>query len=241
MWASTAPRKPEKVRAAPSRQGAGQRLRFHHGVSDMSERDPRIDAYIATAAAFARPILTLLREQVHRACPDVQESIKWAMPSFLYGGRLLAYMAAFKQHASFGFWQHAEILGTDAPRDGMGSFGRLRALTDLPPRRQVQAWIRRGVQLIETDAKRRVPRPKPSAPTGVVPDDLAAALRAQPAAQATFEAFPPSCRREYVQWVMQARRPETRTRRIAQAVAWMAQGRRRDWQYRPQRPARRDA
>ena len=159
MWASTAPRKPEKVRAAPSRQGAGQRLRFHHGVSDMSERDPRIDAYIATAAAFARPILTLLREQVHRACPDVQESIKWAMPSFLYGGRLLAYMAAFKQHASFGFWQHAEILGTDAPRDGMGSFGRLRALTDLPPRRQVQAWIRRGVQLIETDAKRRVPRP----------------------------------------------------------------------------------
>ena len=207
----------------------------------MGQRDPRIDAYIATAAEFARPILAQLREQVHRACPDVQESIKWAMPSFLCGGRILAYMAAFKQHASFGFWQHAEILGTDAPRDGMGSLGKLRSLADLPPRRQLQAWIRRGVQLLETDAKRRAPRPKHPAAAGAVPDDLAAALRAQPAAQANFEAFPPSCRREYVEWVTQARRPETRTRRIAQAVAWMAQGKRRDWQYRQQRPARRDA
>jgi uncharacterized protein YdeI (YjbR/CyaY-like superfamily) len=191
--------------------------------------DPRIDAYIARQADFARPILDHLRAAVHEACPEVEEAIKWSMPAFLLDGRPLANMAAFKAHASFGFWRGRELLGEDAAEGAMGQFGRLTSLADLPPRDVLLGLVRAAAaKAAEGPAPRPKKAPRPELPA---PDDLRVALDAEPGAAATFDAFPAGCRREYVEWVIEAKRPETRARRIAQAVEWMAQGKRRNWKY----------
>jgi uncharacterized protein YdeI (YjbR/CyaY-like superfamily) len=192
-------------------------------------RDPRIDAYIARQGDFARPVLEHLRAAVHAACPEAEEAIKWSMPAFLLNGRPLANMAAFKAHASFGFWRGRELVG-DAAQDGaMGQFGRLTSIADLPPAETLAALIRAAAAKAgEGPAPRPKKPPRPELPT---PDDLRTALDADPRAAATFEAFPPSCRREYVEWVVEAKRPETRAKRIAQTVEWVAAGKRRNWKY----------
>jgi uncharacterized protein YdeI (YjbR/CyaY-like superfamily) len=193
--------------------------------------DPRIDAYIARQADFARPVLQHLRSAVHAACPEAEETLKWSMPHFLYKGQMLAGMAAFKAHATFGFRRGKEVVGeTGAEREAMGQFGRLTSVADLPPDDVLRALIRKAMEL--TDAGTRPARPK-AAPKAELetPAELDSALNANPAARATFDGFPPSCRREYVDWVAEAKRPETRDRRIAQAVEWMAQGKRRNWKY----------
>ena len=194
-------------------------------------RDPRIDAYIARQADFARPILEHLRSAVHAACPEAEETLKWSMPHFLYKGQMLAGMAAFKAHATFGFWRAKEVLGeTGAEREAMGQFGRLASVTDLPPDDVLHALIRKAMAL--TDAGGRPARPKAAPkPELETPPELESALSANSAARATFDGFPPSCRREYVEWVVEAKRPETRNKRIAQAVEWMADGKRRNWKY----------
>lgn len=198
----------------------------------MASRDPRIDAYIAKSAEFAQPILTRLREIVHEACPQVEEAIKWGMPTFLYDGGILCGMAAFKQHASFGFWKHARVMGEDDPRDGMGSYGKMTRLSDLPPKRQFVADIKKAMRLqkegVKTPGPRKTsaPKPPPEAPV-----DLAAALKKNAKARATFEAFAPSRKREYIEWITEAKRGETRARRLTQAVEWLAEGRQRHWKH----------
>ena len=193
-------------------------------------RDPRIDAYIARQADFARPILEHLRAAVHAACPDAEETLKWSMPHFMYKGQMLAGMAAFKAHATFGFWRAKEVLGeTGAEREAMGQFGRIASVDDLPPPDMLAALVRQAMAVTEQG---RTPRPKKQPkPEAETPADLASALAANDAARATFDGFPPSCRREYVEWVVEAKRPETRARRVAQAVEWMAEGKRRNWKY----------
>ncbi|MEA3011315.1 MAG: hypothetical protein QOJ91_3007 [Sphingomonadales bacterium] len=193
--------------------------------------DPRIDAYIARQADFARPILEHLRSAVHAACPEAEETLKWSMPHFLYKGRMLAGMAAFKAHATFGFWRAKEVLGeTGAERDAMGQFGRLASVADLPADEVLQALIRKAMAL--TDSGARPARPaKAAKPDPETPPELESALAGNPAAKATFDSFPPSCRREYADWVREAKRPETRAKRVAQAVEWMAEGKRRNWKY----------
>lgn len=193
-------------------------------------RDPRIDAYIERAAPFAQPILRHVRALVHEACPTVEETIKWGMPTFVHAGAILCGMAAFKQHASFGFWKHALVVGEGEPRDGMGSYGKLVSLDDLPPKRPLLAHLRKAVALNEAGVKSpaRKSAPKPLLET---PPELVAALAQAPAAKAEFDAFPPGCRREYIDWITGAKRPETRARRVAEAVAWMAEGKRRNWKY----------
>lgn len=193
-------------------------------------RDPRIDAYIARQADFARPILEHLRRVVHEAAPEVEEAIKWSMPHFTYKGRLFAGMAAFKAHATFGLWQASAVLGeTGSEREAMGQFGRIASLDDLPPEEELKAIVRRAAEHAQEPPKPRPKKaPKPAIET---PAELATALDANPAARATFDAFPPSCRRDYVEWVVEAKRPETRDKRIAQAVEWMAEGKRRNWKY----------
>jgi uncharacterized protein YdeI (YjbR/CyaY-like superfamily) len=193
--------------------------------------DPRIDAYIERQADFARPILEHLRSMVHAACPEGEETLKWGMPHFLYKGRMLAGMAAFKAHATFGFRRGKEVLGeTGAERDAMGQFGRLTSVADLPPDDILHAMIRKAMALTDSGAPpaRSKPAPKPEPET---PPELESALLANPAARAVFDGFPPGCRREYVEWVAEAKRPETRDKRIAQAVEWMAEGKRRNWKY----------
>lgn len=197
----------------------------------MPTRDPRVDAYIARSAEFARPILERLRAVVHDACPQVEEGIKWSMPSFQYGGRILCGMAAFKQHASFGFWQHAAVM-EGRERDGMGSLGRLTSPGDLPSRRELTALVRKAMALIDAGPAQPAVRGKPKPrPVLRVPADLRDALAGNAAARATFDGFSPSARRDYIEWLVEAKREDTRARRLAQAVEWMAEGRTRHWKY----------
>lgn len=198
----------------------------------MALRDPRIDAYIARQADFARPILDYLREVVHEACPEVEETLKWSAPSFVHAGGILCSMAAFKQHASFGFWQHALVVGDGQPRDGMGSYGRLASTGDLPPKRQLIAHVRKAMRLNEAGVKApgarssNTPKPPPE-----VPADLAAALGRSPEARRTFDAFAPGQQRDYIDWISSAKRDETRRKRLLQAIEWIAAGKRRNWKY----------
>ena len=194
------------------------------------KKDPRIDAYIDRQAEFAKPILRHLRETVHTACPDCEETVKWSSPHFMYRGEMLAGMAAFKAHATFGFWRGSLVVGEGNEQlTGMGQFGRLTSIDDLPPRAQLAALVKRAMQLTEEGVK--PPRNKHQKAPFSVPQDLRAALDANAAAAATFDAFPPSAQREYVEWITESKRDETRTRRLAQSVEWIAEGKRRNWKY----------
>lgn len=192
-------------------------------------RDPRIDAYIEKQAEFARPILERIREVMHTAGPEIEESIKWSMPAFSYKGKPLAGMAAFKAHATLGFWDRTEVRGESAQQGAMGDFGRLTEVADLPGEDELAALIRKAATLIDAGAK--PVRNKSEKSPIEMPDDLAQALAANPAAQASYDGFPPSGQREYLEWVVEAKRPETRAKRVAQAVEWMAEGKRRHWKY----------
>jgi uncharacterized protein YdeI (YjbR/CyaY-like superfamily) len=191
--------------------------------------DPRVDAYIEKQADFAKPILAWLRDRMHAACPDVEETIKWSHPFFTYKGKPLANMAAFKAHASWGFWDRA-AQPTGREGEAMGQNGRITSLADLADAATVEAQIRDAVALMASGhkPKREVRAPKPVAE---VPSELSEALAGDPAAAATFEAFPPGCRREYCEWIAEAKRPETKAKRVAEAVAWMREGKRRNWKY----------
>jgi len=192
-------------------------------------RDSRVDDYIAKQADFARPILEQIRAVVHAASPEIGETIKWGMPVFMYKGKQLAGMAAFKEHATLGFWNRSGVRGEAAKDGAMGDFGRLTSVDDLPDEAELTALVEKAMALI--DAGARPVRDKTVKAPLEMPGDLAAALAANPAAQATYNAFPPSCQREYLEWVLEAKRPETRAKRIAEAVEMMAEGKRRHWKY----------
>lgn len=199
----------------------------------MPTRDPRVDAYIAKSAEFARPILAHLRAVVHAACPDVEETMKWSCPYFQYRG-LLCSMAAFKEHCAFGFWKAALILGEGqgGTDEAMGQFGRITRLSDLPSKKVLTGYIKKAMALndagVKSPTRTRSMAPKP---VPVAPDDLAAALKRNPAARATFEAFSPSHQREYIEWITEAKTDATRNRRIETAIEWMAEGKPRNWKY----------
>ena len=192
----------------------------------MPTPDPRVDAYIASAATFAQPILRAIRQRVHAACPEAEEAIKWGMPAFLHRGRLLCGMAAFKAHAALNLWSR------DGQQSGagqsMGQYGRLLSVADLPGKREFAAQLRRAMQRIEdgVPALKRTPRP----PLPMLPA-FAQALAAAPRARATFDGFAAGARRDYLEWIGEARRETTRQQRIAQAVQWLEQGRRRHWKH----------
>lgn len=202
----------------------------------MGTRDPRVDAYIAKAAEFARPILEHIREAVHAGCPDVEETMKWNMPHFMHHG-MMCGMASFKEHCTFGFWKGALVVDTGEQRlaSAMGQFGGIRTLKDLPSKRVLTGYVKKAAKLNEEGVK--APRAqKARAKPLAAPDDLTGALKRNRKALATFEAFPPSHRREYIEWITEAKRDDTRQRRIAQAVEWIAEGRHRNWKYMASRP-----
>jgi uncharacterized protein YdeI (YjbR/CyaY-like superfamily) len=199
----------------------------------MGKKDARVDAYIAKSADFAKPILTYIREVVHSACPDVEETLKWSMPAFMYHG-ILCGMAAFKEHAAFNMWKGRLIVGDEKDRDAMGQFGRLATVSDLPSRKVLAGYIKQAMALNEGGVK--VPKVrKPGLERKVIPTeppaDLAAALKKNAKARATFDGFSPSHKREYVEWIIEAKREETRKRRLDQAVAMLADGKTRNWKY----------
>ena len=199
----------------------------------MGTRDPRVDAYIAKQQDFAKPILVHLRDVVHGACPEVEETLKWSSPFFMYKGGMLCSMAGFKAHAIFGFWKGALIDGVSPNRndggDAMGNYGRLTSVKDLPSKRELATLIKRAMQLHDDGVK--VARKRAPKPAAKVPPELAAALAKNRKAAAQFEAFSPSHRREYIEWIADAKRDETKAKRVAQAVEWIAEGKGRNWKY----------
>lgn len=200
----------------------------------MGKKDPRVDAYVAEAPKFARPILEHLRRVVHRGCPDVEETIKWGMPSFEHHG-LMCGIAAFKKHCTFGFWKsklmddpHGVLEGVG--KTAMGNLGCITRLSDLPTQRLMISYVKQAAKLNEQGVKLPA-APRRKAKPVVVPADLEAALARNKKARETFEGFPPSHKREYVEWLTEAKREETRVRRLKTAVQWMAQGKQRNWKY----------
>jgi hypothetical protein len=193
----------------------------------MAKRDARVDAYIVKAAAFAKPILSHFRELVHQACPDVEETWKWSFPHFEYKG-VLCSMAAFKEHCAFGFWK-GDLIIKDADRSAMGHLGRVKSISDLPPDKVLIQYIKEGVRLNEEGIKReRKPAVRKEL---VVPDYLIAALKKNKKALSTFENFSYSHKKEYVEWITEAKREETRAARMKIALKWLSQGKSRHWKH----------
>jgi uncharacterized protein YdeI (YjbR/CyaY-like superfamily) len=206
----------------------------------MQTLNPKVDAYFMKVQPFAKPIMAHLRELVHKGCPDIEETIKWSRPFFQYRGVILCNMAAFKEHCSFGFWgeeigavlREAKVLG----ENGMGSLGRITSVKDLPSDKQMLSWIRQAAAFVDNGqhtspiaARRKVVKPQKSPVE--IPAEFSAALQKNKKAAAVFAAFSPSCKREYVEWIADAKRQETRDKRITTAIEWIAEGKQRNWRY----------
>ena len=196
----------------------------------MKNASPQVDAYIVKAAPFAQPIIRKVRALFHKACPVIEEKIKWGAPSFEHKG-MVGGVAAFKNHASFGFWRQ------DALPDPLNLFrgsgfvasGKITDVSQLPPDKVLLTYIRNAVRLNEEGPpprKKGKPKPPPKAPP-----DFLAALRKNRKALATFDSFPPSQKREYIDWITEAKRPETRITRLATSIQWLSEGKRRNWKY----------
>jgi uncharacterized protein YdeI (YjbR/CyaY-like superfamily) len=202
----------------------------------MATTDARIDAYIARSADFAKPILERIRKLVHKAVPDITETVKWSMPFFEYNGTILCNMAAFKEHCAFGFWNASQLKDTEgvlklSDRHAMGHLERLTSPKDLPADKIMITLIKDAAQLIKEGKNipaRAKKEPRKELP---MPAVLTAALKKNKTAKETFEAFPPSHRREYIEWISEAKTDATRDKRVASTVEWLAEGKSRHWKY----------
>ena len=198
----------------------------------MSKKDARVDAYIRRAAPFAQPILKHLRSVAHAASPEIEEAMKWGFPHFMYKG-MLCGMAAFKAHATFGFWKGSLIVDQrgQLAEKAMGQFGRLSSIKDLPPKKVLIGYVRQAMRLNDAGvippARARPRKPRPV----VVPPVLRQALAQHATAGVMFEKFSPTHRREYCEWIAGAKREETRASRLAKAIEWIAMGKPQNWKY----------
>ena len=204
----------------------------------MPTNDPRVDAYIEKSADFAKPILEHLRELVHAACPDVEETWKWSFPNFMYQGGMLCSMAAFKQHCSFGFWKASIINDTDKilnvgeGKEGMGHLNKLYTLKDLPKDAILKKYIKAAMKLNEAGVK--VARPKPTEKEKKelkTPGYLIIELKKNKQAEKVFNDFSYSNRKEYIEWLEEAKTDTTHVKRLQQAIEWIAEGKSRHWKY----------
>jgi uncharacterized protein YdeI (YjbR/CyaY-like superfamily) len=193
-------------------------------------RDPRIDAYIAKAQPFARPILEHVRERVHAVLPEVEEAVKWSMPAYTLGGKILLITAAFKAHLALNFWRGQELESSHSTVGAMGQFGKIRSAEDLPADDELDRLIRKAADLAGRAPAPRKPKHAPKAPPQMHPE-FAAALAKAPKAKAVLDGFPPSAQRDYFEWISEAKQDSTRQKRIATAVEWLAEGKRRNWKY----------
>ena len=204
----------------------------------MAHHDPRVDAYIEKSADFAKPILEHLRELIHTACPDVEEAWKWSFPCFIYHGAIMCNMAAFKEHASFGFWKASimddtdKILNVGEGKDGMGHLNKLYSLKDLPKDAVLKKYIKAAMKLNEAGVK--ITRPKPTEKDKKelkTPDYLTKELKKNKQAEKVFNDFSYSNKKEYIDWFEEAKTDATRDKRLAQAIEWIAEGKSRNWKY----------
>jgi uncharacterized protein YdeI (YjbR/CyaY-like superfamily) len=195
----------------------------------------QFDAYIAKAAPFAQPMLRHLRALVHETCPECEEAIKWSHLTFLYRGKMLCSMATFKAHMAFGFW-HQEMEKLIAKDGGQvtgsaGLLGRIEKREDLPSDAKLKSYIKRAMELTDAGAPARPKPPARKKPEAKTPPDLAARLKTNKKAASTWENFAPSHRREYVEWITEAKRPETREQRLETTLEWLVEGKQRNWKY----------
>ncbi|MBC8145102.1 MAG: YdeI/OmpD-associated family protein [bacterium] len=200
----------------------------------MAKKDPRIDKYIDKSAEFAQPILNHIRDIVHAACPDVEETMKWSFPHFDYKGEMMCSMASFKGHCAFGFWKGTLILGDDKDGSAMGQFGRITSVKELPAKREMTSYIKKAMKLNDEGVKdpTRAKATTTTTTTAIkTPAALATALKKNKKAQKEFDAFTPGKRKEYNEWIADAKSDATRDRRIEQAIEWIAEGKSRNWKY----------
>ncbi len=200
----------------------------------MIKQDPRIDAYIAKAAPFAQTILQHIRKLVHKACPDITETMKWSFPHFEYKG-VVCSMAAFKQHCAFGFWKASIMKDTNKimqikDRGAMGHFDRITSIKDLPTDKIMIAYIKEAVQLNE-DGVKLPAKTKTVQKEIVIPTDITAALKKNTKARKVFEAFSPSHKKEYIEWITEAKTEPTRIKRLNTMLEWLEEGKDRNWKY----------
>ena len=193
-------------------------------------RDPRIDAYVAKAQPFAQPILEHVRTRVHAVLPDVEETVKWSMPAYTLGGKIVLITAAFKAHLALNFWRGQELRGNGANADAMGQFGKIKSLADLPPDKEFDRLIREAADLAKCAPAPRKTKHAPKPAPGLHPE-FAAALAKAPQARAVLDSFPPSAQRDYFEWIAEAKQDATRQKRIATAIEWLGEGKRRHWKY----------
>lgn len=196
----------------------------------MATTDPRIDAYIANARPFAQPILKRIRKAVHTGCPDVVETIKWSVPAFEYKGPMCG-MAAFKAHCLWGFWKAAlmKTMPKDPAHKAMGGFGRFESIDELPTEAAMVRMVKEAAALNHAGVK--VPRTVQARTPLKAPAYMLAAIKKNKKAHATYQALSPSHRREYIEWITDAKTDDTRARRLASAVQWMSEGKSRHWKY----------
>jgi uncharacterized protein YdeI (YjbR/CyaY-like superfamily) len=205
----------------------------------MPSKDPRIDDYISKSAKFAQPILKHLRKLVHLGCPKVQETMKWSFPHFDYKG-IMCSMAAFKNHCSFGFWKatlmidEKELLNRVGKTD-MAHFDKITSLNDLPPDEIIISYIKEAARLNEEEVKLPPKKPSTDKKELAVPEELNTALKKNKKALSTFESFSPSHKKEYIQWISEAKTDATREKRLETAIKWMSEGKGRHWKYERQR------
>jgi uncharacterized protein YdeI (YjbR/CyaY-like superfamily) len=192
--------------------------------------DPRVDAYIGKAQPFAQPVLEHVRDRVRAVLPDVEETVKWSMPAFTVGGKIVLITAAFKAHVALNFWRGQELRGEQANADAMGQFGKIRSLDELPPDAELDRLIREAAELSKSTPAPRKPKHAPKPPPEVHPD-FAAALAKAPRAKEVLDGFPASAQRDYFEWIAEAKQDATRHKRIATAIEWLSEGKRRHWKY----------
>src|SRR5215469_9033680 len=201
----------------------------------MPATDARIAAYIAKSGDFAKPILSHLRKLVHKACPDATETMKWSMPFFETSGSILCNMAAFKEHCSFGLWNAPLLKDPEGilqvkDKNAMGHFDRITSLKDLPADKIIIAYLKEGAALNEQGIKKPAPK-KTAKPELPVPPELATALKRNKKAKSVFEEFPPSHRREYIEWITEAKTDATKEKRVSTTIEWLEEGKSRNWKY----------
>ena len=194
------------------------------------DHDSRIDAYIDRAQPFAQDILRHVRARVHALLPNAEETVKWGMPTYAVEGKIVLLTAAFKQHAAVNFWRGQELESSHSSVGAMGQFGRLASIEDLPDDAELDRLIQEAAELTKSTPAARKAKQAPNPPATMHPE-FASALARSPAAKRTLDGFPPGARREYVDWIADAKQDATRQKRIATAIEWLTEGKRRNWKY----------
>ncbi len=203
----------------------------------MATKDKRIDTYIAKSADFAKPILIHIRELVNKACPDVEETMKWSFPHFDYKGKMMCHMASFKQHCAFGFWKASlmkdvdKFVGMAKTEVAMGHMGKITSVKDLPSDKIMLSYIKEAMRLNDDNVKLPSKAKVKEEKEVEIPDFFKAALKRDAKAKKQFDAFTPGKRKEYIDWLMEAKTEATREKRLETALEWIAEGKHRHWKY----------